>query len=869
MHVTFNPHDKSLDALMKLSYTNHSPDTLLFIWFHLWPNAYRNDRTQYSEQLLENGDTRFYFSRNDQKGYLNRLEFRVDGAMANIQDHPEYLDIVKLVLPKPLLPGDSVSITSTFHERIPFNFNGFGYNGQHYEIRNWYPEPAVYDSYGWHPMPYLVQGGDYHEAANYQVEIETPSAYRIAAAAVPDTFRLTNKNIFYRFSLDNTNSFAWMADTNFQLKTNWMEISPGNYITIQYYYKTAFFDEYNGIFEAAKKYIRQLSEWLGPYPYPTITLVQSVPPYDQNFSGMLCIGNYYKSIEWDAALRKALACQWFQTILLSDQRNHPWLSKGFISYYEERLLAQNPQLYPVKKDSFNNYLWLRVAEKEKTTQPIATSTPVFSAANDSLVPGVKAGLWIRRLNDSLGNKLFDLQMQNYFARWKFGHPYPDDFKTGIDTNIFKKWQPYFDQLNGKESLFPEMRKRSVKAAFIFSARNSYRNNYIGLAPIAGYNRYDDFMLGALIHNINLPENNFEFLFIPLYAFGSKKVEGLERISYSWHPGNQLSKIVVGMNGSRFASNKATDSTGRMLFESWSKLVPYVRIEFKPSNPRSSIKKWIDFKTYLITENKFEQFNIYSKDSMIHPNAMSSSFRYVNQLSFNMQNNRTLYPYDTRISFQQSESFYRINVEAGYFFNFAQGGGMRVRFFAAKFGVWNNNNNTDLSRYQPKLLGVNGEEDFLYEGYFIGRSASDAYENISVPNGGYMAQQIMNRDGGIKLRTDAYPDLQGKSANWVSSFNFSTTLPNKLFPFSLPLRIYFDVGTYAEAWHDNAETSRFLYDCGVQLSLFKNLLNIYAPLFYSNDFNSALGNISYGRRITFSIDIQNINYKKMISKAAGS
>ena len=25
----------------KIDYVNHSPDTLRFIWFHLWPNAYK------------------------------------------------------------------------------------------------------------------------------------------------------------------------------------------------------------------------------------------------------------------------------------------------------------------------------------------------------------------------------------------------------------------------------------------------------------------------------------------------------------------------------------------------------------------------------------------------------------------------------------------------------------------------------------------------------------------------------------------------------------------------------------------------------------------------------------------------------------
>src|SRR5450755_1512141 len=385
--------------------------------------------------------------------------------------------------------------------------------------------------------------------------------------------------------------------------------------------------------------------------------------------------------------------------------------------------------------------------------------------------------------------------------------------------------------NGNENLFTGSVKRILKPVFVFSARNSERYNYIGLAPIPGYNQYDGFMIGALIHNINLPENKFEFLFTPLYAFGSASVEGLGRLSYSWRPDNHFSKVTIGINGGRFDSNKATDSTG----------------------------KNYDIPSYAISP----------KDSLNHPNSILSNFYYVNQLSFNLEDNRTLYPYDLRVEFQQSELFYRINLHANYFLNYSDGGGMQVSFFAAKFGVWNENNIDRVARYEPKLLGVNGEEDYLYEDYFIGRSATYAIDKPSIPNSGLAAQQIMNRDGGLKLRIDEFDYLQGKSANWVTSLNFNTTLPAKLFPFPLPIRIFFGFGTYAEAWQDNPVTSRFLYVGGIQLSLLKNLLNIYAPLIYSNDFNSALGSNNFGRKITFSIDIQHINYKKIIRKAAGT
>ncbi|MEP7259044.1 MAG: M1 family peptidase, partial [Flavitalea sp.] len=74
--VTLNERSRSLDATLKLEYINHSPDTLSFIWFHLWPNAYKNDKTAFSDQLLENGRTDFYFAAKEQRGYINRLDFR-------------------------------------------------------------------------------------------------------------------------------------------------------------------------------------------------------------------------------------------------------------------------------------------------------------------------------------------------------------------------------------------------------------------------------------------------------------------------------------------------------------------------------------------------------------------------------------------------------------------------------------------------------------------------------------------------------------------------------------------------------------------------------------------------------------------------
>jgi len=99
IEVSLNDKDRTLNGFESIEYTNNSPDTLTFIWFHIWPNAYKTDKTAFSDQLLENGNTDFYFSDKNQKGYINRLDFKVDNKTAEIQDHPEHIDIVKVILP--------------------------------------------------------------------------------------------------------------------------------------------------------------------------------------------------------------------------------------------------------------------------------------------------------------------------------------------------------------------------------------------------------------------------------------------------------------------------------------------------------------------------------------------------------------------------------------------------------------------------------------------------------------------------------------------------------------------------------------------------------------------------------------------------
>ncbi|SVC09595.1 uncharacterized protein METZ01_LOCUS262449, partial [marine metagenome] len=181
IEVTLDDSAHTLHANEKIIYTNNSPDTLQFIWFHLWPNAYKNTETAFAKQGERFLSTRFLFSDEEDRGYIDSLDFSVDGVDAKWDYHSEWIDVAKVELPVKLAPGGQTVIETPFFVKLPEVFSRLGHTGKHYEITQWYPKPAVYDHLGWHPMPYLDMGEFYSEFGSFDVKITLPENYRIMA----------------------------------------------------------------------------------------------------------------------------------------------------------------------------------------------------------------------------------------------------------------------------------------------------------------------------------------------------------------------------------------------------------------------------------------------------------------------------------------------------------------------------------------------------------------------------------------------------------------------------------------------------------------------------------------------------------------
>src|SRR6185369_662672 len=244
---------------------------------------------------------------------------------------------------------------------------------------------------------------------------------------------------------------------------------------------------------------------------------------------------------------------------------------------------------------------------------------------------------------------------------------------------------------------------------------------------------------------------------------------------------------------------------------------------------------------------------------------TTAARYLNQLKFVIENKRILYPCRGELQVEQADDFVRAAFTGNYFFNYSnRQGGLNLRLFAGKFfytGAKTFLEQFKTDRYHLNLTGANGYEDYTYSNYFVGRNKFD----------GGTSQQIMERDGFFKVRTDLLSSKVGKTDNWLGALNLTSDIPNKINPLSLlpvkiPLKVFADIGTYADTWKPNANTTRFLYDAGLQVSLLKETVNIYFPLLYSSVYSdyykSTLGKNHFWKTVSFSIDIQRFSLKKI-------
>lgn len=473
--VELNDITHELHAYEQLEYINNSTDTLTQLYFHLWPNAYKNNNTALAKQLLNQGSSDFYHAPVSEKGYVDSLDFKIDNKTVQWKLDDKFIDIALLTLNEPLLPGNSITITTPFHVKIPKGiFSRLGHLDQSYQITQWYPKPAVYDKDGWHPMPYLDQGEFYSEFGSFDVKITLPANYVVGATGdlvngetelkwldsiVVETKKITNYDVSMEFPpssnqkktlhyhQENVHDFGWFADKRYHVLKGSVKLPhSGDSVTTWVMYTNSEADLWVNSLEYMHDAIYNYSLWNGDYPYKHATAVDGAlsSGAGMEYPNVTVIGESGSAFVLETVIMHEIGHNWFYGILGSNERLHPWMDEGLNSLNELRYIEKkypysslfNDTVAPVKLFSLSEFsqkdsylLMYQFNAARNLDQPIELPSEAYSSFNYGGIVYSKTAIVFNYLKAYLGEQLFDRCMQRYFNEWKFKHPSPIDLET--------------------------------------------------------------------------------------------------------------------------------------------------------------------------------------------------------------------------------------------------------------------------------------------------------------------------------------------------------------------------------------------------------------------------------------------------------
>ena len=491
INVSLDDKNHTLKGNLELEYVNNSPDKLDFIWFHLWPNAYKNENTAYAKQVLRDKDGKKRLDEITQNGYIDSLDFSVNNAKAKLEADPDNIDIVKVILPKALQPGEKAVIKTPFFVKIPGYSSRSGHIDQSYIICQWYPKPAVYDRKGWHPIPYLDQGEFYSEFGSFDVQIKVPAAYVIGATGTlqnQDELKKykeigsknnNTKNSFIKYSTTtptasktlrykgvNIHDFAWFADKDFIIRYDTATLNSGKTIDVfTYGYKNGN-THWSKSVSFVEDAIRNYSTWIGEYPYPVAQAVEG--PANVMSGGMeypmitLITSPKADEATMDGVIAHEVGHNWFYGILASNERDHAWMDEGMNTYFQFRYEGQKHRANSVfgpeipaelKAKSYPEFIRIVydvISSQIPMEEPIETPSADFSDKEKyGLVIYLKTAVWMYIAEITVGADNLDKVIKAYYEQWKYKHPYPEDLKAVFETQLNMKFDDLFSLLYKK------------------------------------------------------------------------------------------------------------------------------------------------------------------------------------------------------------------------------------------------------------------------------------------------------------------------------------------------------------------------------------------------------------------------------------
>ncbi len=502
--VELDDQAKMLHGRENIIWFNKTQDEVKDMWFHLYYNAFKNERSTVIQESKE--ETLGVLGIEVKKGEWGWVDIRsiklADGRDLKptlefiTQDepvHPGDQTVMRVRFPEPVKPGEEVSIQLEFQSKIPRGILRTGYYQDSYFLAQWFPKPGVYEEgKGWNCHEYHLSSEFYADFAEFTVHITVPEDFVVGASGkqikeVPDKEK---KTVTYTYYQENIHDFAWTADPDFIKEERDFvadeEVTQEEYAEIARILQLPLEEvklpdvkmilligpEHKGQidrhFKALRMAIKYYGLWYGPYPYETVTMVD--PPFRTGSGGME-YPTFFTAGTGVLTSKKVLSPEgviihefghgyWFG-LNANNEFEEAWLDEGINTYstgkvttkaYGKGVIPMSfkgiPLSWFLKLPEYYDYesdraLAIHVVEFDPIT---AFSWRFYNGGTYALNVYMRASTCLNTLEGFVGEEMMLRILRTFHMRFRYKHPHTQDFIDVVNEITGRDLTWFFEEL---------------------------------------------------------------------------------------------------------------------------------------------------------------------------------------------------------------------------------------------------------------------------------------------------------------------------------------------------------------------------------------------------------------------------------------
>ena len=482
IQVSLDPETKLVEGSETLKWTNPSDVPVGELRFHLYWNAFRNDRSTF---FKESGGQLRGDKADTGKGwgYTDVTSVKWDGfelvkgARFESPDDGNLDDRTVLVvpLPRPVGPGETATLAIAWKAKVPRVYARAGYVRDFFMFGQWFPQIGVYEPKGrrrrtdpgWNCHQYHANSEFYADWGDYRVAITLPERFVVGSAGALVNTKTAGGNKTLTFEQKSIHNFAFTADPRYVLVEDVFDPSkdiPKDEIArasktlgrseadlLAGFHKVAIrlyrqpdhraFDRRH--LEAQKWALAWTGLWAFPYPYAQVSIVD--PPED----GLGASGMEYETIYTTLSLK--FLSRWpldryvlpemvtihefthgyWMGLLASNEFEESWMDEGINTFTEfvmvDRKYGRLQEFPPGIGFTDEEGNRSQAALTQDHDPILSNAWKYANGASYGRNSYPQPGTTIQQIRNLLGEEAFWRAFRGYAERWRFDYPTSEDF----------------------------------------------------------------------------------------------------------------------------------------------------------------------------------------------------------------------------------------------------------------------------------------------------------------------------------------------------------------------------------------------------------------------------------------------------------